>query len=371
LGDIIAVATVSPTIDFGPEPVNQVTSPQTFIVANNANAGSQPANLAITSGDTTDFPVSKTTDMLGAQFLDVLSVTFHAPAAPGLVSTMISFSTGGDPFCSHIPPAIPVQGTATQAGITVSTNSLNFGNNNCGGAAAAALTVNVTNTGSQAFNVTGVSVDNTAYFTVAGGGMVTPMGAPVVITVTPNAIPGPGTLTNLGPVNVLKTAMGSFIASMDPTANNGQGTFGGTLTITTDATNDPTGPTRTVKLNMGAQGVIVTNDPITDNWLFPGPVVVSGTSSFQLPIKNGGNQNLQVTLTGLTAGVFTLASDPTVEMNAPSATQIVTNFSPLVPATTYNDNAHVVVTPVMGAAFCQPVPASWLAQMTLQGTSSP
>jgi len=266
-------------------------------------------------------------------------VTFTAPGAAGPVSTNITITTS-DVLCAPLPNpnTVAVSGTATQAGPLVSTNTLNFGLNNCGGAAAAAQQVTVQNTGTQDFTITGVSVDNTTYFSVSmspADGIVSANKANVVtVTVAPHAIPFP-------------------VASAPD-----MGTYSGTLTITTNA-NVPS-PNFPVTLTMGAQGVIVTNPLAKTTWTFP-TVNKGQKSTFSLPIANAGNAPLQVTLGGLSVGSpFSLSPNPTVESTTPGSTPVTATFAPTAADSVFIDMGTLTVAPTTGFTLCQPLPASWV-----------
>jgi hypothetical protein len=128
------------------------------------------------------------------------------------------------------------------------------------------------------------------------------------------------------------------------------------LTITTNANNGS--PNFTIPLTMGAQGVIVTNNLVTTTWAFPS-VRVGRQSDFVVGINNSGNAPLEVTLTGLAAGVFSLAANPITETMTPGSTQVTAYFAPTSQPGNFADSATLTVTPAAGYTFCGPLPASW------------
>jgi hypothetical protein len=350
LGDWIAW--VPSAIPFGSIPINQVAAAQAVLLDNGANPGSPTANLTITSNDPTDFPVSVGSLMLAPDNgQGTFGVTFHAPATPGALSSTITITTN-DVLCHPLPVGggsnnIAVSGTATQAGPFPSTNALNFGLNNCGGMAAAPQTVTMSNTGSQDFTVTGLLIDNASYFSASmspPSGLAPAGGAPVTITVTPNAIPFP------------------------VPAAPAMATYSGTLTIQTNA--NVAQPNFPVTLTMGAKGVIVSNTlpAALTTWDF-GPIPNGSQGNFSVQITNAGNAPLQVALDGLTSTVFALAP-PTTEAVAPGSLAITSTFTPNAPHTTWTDTGTLSVTPTTGNTLCQALPTSWTNPLiTLKGNA--
>jgi hypothetical protein len=145
------------------------------------------------------------------------------------------------------------------------------------------------------------------------------------------------------------------------------GTYSGMLTIQTNA--NVASPNLSVALNMGAKGVIVTNNLATTAWSFPS--TPNGMqSTINLGITNAGNVPLQVALSGLSQGaVYSLQANPTVETVTPGSTTFTAVFSPNMAHATYPDNGTLTVSPV-GGVLCKALPSSWQTpSITLTGSS--
>jgi hypothetical protein len=81
LGDVLTLSTT--TLPFGSIPVTTTSSPLSFTITNNANAGSLSANVSIAGSDATDFSQSATAATIASSgAAATISVTFDAPATP-------------------------------------------------------------------------------------------------------------------------------------------------------------------------------------------------------------------------------------------------------------------------------------------------
>jgi len=333
LGDILSVKPTS--LSFGNQPVSTKTAAQTFVVANAANTGSPTANVTIASSDASAFPVTPTSTTAdpGSTSADV-SVEFDAPAAPGSYSSDITLATN-DVLCAPLPTGVKATGTATQAGPAYNPPApLQFGLVNCG-STASLQQVTASNTGTQSYTITSLTLAKGAssYFTVAmspASGVVDP-GKTVTITVTPIGIP-------------------QTVPSVPDS-----GTYSDTLTIATNA--NVSSPDTSYDLEMGAQGVIISNKLASTSWSF-GTVNFGSTGFFNNLIKNTGNESAVVTLTGMNyPNIFGLQGQP-VDV-AGGATTLSGTFTPPSGSGSWADQATLTVVPTAGAVLCQPLPSSW------------
>jgi hypothetical protein len=341
LGDILSVKPTS--LDFGSIPVSTSSPAQTFVVLNGANAGTPSANVTITSSDGTDFPVNggataTTTAAPGGQSA-AISVQFNAPGTPKSYSSNIDLSTN-DVLCAPLPmsPAVAAKGNATQAGPVYNPPSpLDFGLVNCG-STASPQQITAGNTGTQSYTITSLTLSKGASspFTVSmspASGVVDP-GKTVTITVTPTGIPANE------PNNKVPDT----------------GFWSDQLVVATNANVMP--PNITYGLQMGAQGVIVTNDLTSANWSF-GTVNFGSTGYFNVLIKNAGNMGAVGTLTGLNyPNIYGLQGQPT-SIASGSSTTLSGTFTPPSGSGTWSDQGKLTIAPVTGAVFCEPLPASW------------
>jgi hypothetical protein len=351
LGDILVFNPAS--LNFGPLPINQISTQQTFVIQNGANPGSATASVSLTStpaGQGT-FPLSASTATAGPGSSSTpIGVTFNSGATPGAASANIQMTTG-DVLCAPLPANLTASGTATEAGPSVDTTFLEFNNVNCG-SVAAPQQVHVTNTGNQDFTITNLALSNTTYYSVnmvpANGVVQANNGNIVTLTVTPNAIPGTVPRVPDKP------------------------TYSGTLNITTNA-NVPN-PNFTVTMDMGAQGMIITNALSSTNWAF-GTINYGSTGHFNVGIINAGNIGGTAVLTNITQDVFGLngpssgtTSNP-APIQASGVSTVPGTFTPSAPSGSWSDAATLVVT--SNTVLCQPLPASWnMPTITLSGSSS-
>jgi hypothetical protein len=340
LGDIFVL---SPTaLAFGANPVSTSATPQTFTVKNAANAGSPAASVVLASTDMVHFPMSSAGFSLAAGATSTaVSVSFHAPATPGgSTSNIIATWPDGEAHCASLPTPIVASGTATEAGPVIQPPSLAFGLVNCG-ATASPQQITATNTGSQAYTITGLAfgLGASSYYTVAmvpASGVVDVNGQ-VTLTVTPKAIP--------------------------PTVPSvpDSGTYSDSLTITTNA-NIPN-PIYVIALGMGAHGVIVDNTLATTNWTF-GTVNLGSTGFYNVAMHNSGNANARISLSGLNyPAIFGLQNSPTFEEtvggSAPGGFTITGTFAPPSGSGNWADTGILNVAAETGQVLCQPLPATW------------
>lgn len=400
---------------FGQFPIDHVTPPEAFSVANAANAGSQAANVTLTlvssgaavyvepedggavcvvpQGDATTGEggpycpaapgqtdagdgsaasgASEDTDS-GAEYvlsgflfpavtLPSLSpsggvspsqiVTF-VPTAPVSYSAAIAVQTS-DPLCSALPPPLLLTGTGTQGQVTVSPATLALGTdpNDPQG---------LVNCGSTGLTqpVTIANTGNQSFNITGlslGRGASSPFslsGAPAL----PVAIPIGGSLA----IPVAPLPIPSVVANP-----NDPSPFSDTLTVTTDAAFDAP---HTIALVMQARGAVIADRTLDTSWDF-GTITLGSIGTIASAISNTGNAPASVSLQGLTdPTVFGLQSNPTLAV-ANGETMFIGQFVPPAPNSSWTDEGTLVVTATQ--AFCQPLPAAWTQpQITLYGASN-
>jgi|CZKU01.1.fsa_nt_gi hypothetical protein len=346
LGDILNIQPQA--LAFGPVPVNSTSPPQSFVLVNAANPGSDPANVTLVSTNPTQFPIASTSATAAAGATsDPISMTFVPGTLPVADSTAVSLTTT-DVLCAPLPlPALSANGTGTLAQVVINVTQLAFGNVNCG-AQASPQQIILTNTGNQDYTVTKIALGNAApnytfAMVPANGVSKASNGNQVVITVTPNAIPA----------NVANPAQSGPV-------------FSDVITITTNAQNDLP---HAIPLFEQAQGAVIDNNLASTNWSF-GTVNYGSTGTFNVAIHNAGNAPVQIALSGLAQSLFGLASNPTVEGASPGSTSITGVFTPNAPSGSWADQGTLAVTPTQGNVFCEPLPASWANPVSFSGSAS-
>ncbi|RYE91881.1 MAG: choice-of-anchor D domain-containing protein, partial [Myxococcales bacterium] len=206
---------------------------------------------------------------------------------------------------------------------------LDFGSNDCGGTAAAAQTVTISNPGNAAFTFEAALAGGAASpYTFSPASGTVPAQGSVSITVTPKAIPA------VSPV---------------------PGTYGDSLVITPSglADNSP----KTVALTQSARGAIITTSKASVPF---GLVTVGKTSNSDFTLVNAGNAPIDLTL-ALTGAAFGVT--PASVTVAPGANQSATaSFSPqdISP-----QQGSIALQAGAGAVLCQPLPSA--LQLSGQG----
>jgi hypothetical protein len=354
LGDQLSVSAAN--LRFGQFPIDTSTVAQTFTVTNNANAGSQAANMSFVLGGNgaSAYGIAPTAvSNLGpsGSVSPALGITFQ-PTSPIAYPATVTLATT-DALCTALPSPIQISGTGTQGKVSVSATTLAFGTDtndpaglvNCG-AMGPARTFTVSNVGNQQFNITGLSLGlGTSSPYVLSGDATTlpatiPIGAATTITVTPKAIPAVVANPN------------------DPSS------FTDSLTVTTDAALDSP---HKIALVMQARGAVIASTPLATSWSF-GTLGTGLIGTFSSTITNTGNAAASVSFHGLQhPTVFGLQNAPTA-VGANGVTDIVGQFSPPATNQVWTDQGTLVVTPAQ--VFCEPLPSSWNSPAIMLSGSS-
>jgi hypothetical protein len=322
------------TIQFGGVPINTTSDPQSFVVKNSGNPGSD-ASLTLAS-DNAAFVVQTTTGTSLAGGSLESALTF-APGNSATAQTGKVSVTTTSPICAPLPSALAADGTGTAGQVVFNPSTVNFGNVNCGGTAAP-KTVTFSNPGNQDYKITNLALEKGTYFTVSmspvDGIVPKNNGGTVVVTLTPSAIP-------------------QTVPSVPATA-----TYSDQLTITTNAANDTP---HSIAVNMGARGVIL--KPIASkSWTF-GTVNYGSTGYYQVGLRNDGNVPVTVSLSNVTLPVFSM--NPTT-IPASGGAVLSGMFTPDSSSQTYADTGSLTVPD--DTVFCQPQP-NYDLTLTGQGGS--
>jgi hypothetical protein len=362
LGDQIFVSVpddVGNLLRFGQVPL-MTSLTRALTLTNNANAGSPSASLALALGGTgaTAYSLTSPVAVPGAGASVGVPVTFD-PTTAGPFPATLTFSTS-DALCSPLPAVIALQATGTAGAASLSASTLYFGANPTAtdptqrglvacGSTGTTQTLTISNSGTQAFNLLGVTLGQgaTSPFTLPGIAATptpVPIGGSTAVTIAPSAIPA--AVANPGGVT----------------------TFNDVLTVTTDIPNDTA---HTVNLVMQPFGAVITGTAPPTAWSF-GTVAEGSIGTFQgTMIQNTGNAPATVTFGPATPlslpSVFGLQGNP-VTVPPSGLVALEGQFTPNLPNGSWSGQADLVVT---AGALCAPIPTPWMSpQIALSGTST-
>ena len=147
------VASVSPTsISYGSYSVGSSSSARTVTLRNTGTATMNVSSIAVTGTNATDFTQTNGCgSTLAAGSSCTISVTF-APISAGTRNASITIADDA----TGSPQTVAVTGRGTAPVVSLSTSTLVFGNQSVG-AASAAQTVTLTNSGNASLNVTSIA----------------------------------------------------------------------------------------------------------------------------------------------------------------------------------------------------------------------
>jgi hypothetical protein len=339
-------------VRFGQLPI-ATSMTQSFTVLNHANTGTAAANLALVVGgaSASAYAVAPgTAANLAPGAASSSQVVTFAPPSPAPYPATIAIQTS-DPLCTALPAPLAVSGTGTAGRVLASTSSLAFGTDTgdpagyvaCG-ATGPTQSFTVSNVGNQVVHVTNLALGKggSSPFTASTSSSLPvslPINGGIVVLVAPKPVP----------------------TATDP---NDANAFNDTLTITTDAANDPP---HVVSLAMRARGAVIADGPLVTTWAF-GTVGFGSASTVTNVVKNTGNLPASVTLGGLAQpAIFGLRPDPTVVPGG-ATVSLVAQFTPSSSNGAWADKGTIAIT---AEAFCAPLPAAWNAPaITMSGASS-
>jgi len=296
------------SLNFGSQAGGTTSAPQNVTVSNPGTGAVGISGIAVTGPNPADFiETNNCPPSLGANASCLVTLKFD-PAAAGPTNRAASVSISDN--APQSPQTISLIGTVTVATVSVSPSTISFGSQLVGGTPNSPATVTITNSQQGALTVSGVTVTDTADFTLKN-------------TCT-GAIPGGGPCTVQVTFNPAAPASGAQCGSTS-------GPKSATLTIADNATNSP----QAVTLSGAA----------TD--FCPGPPTVGGTS---LTVTRGTTATFQLDITSVDAFAGTVGVSCTGP--APGAGSCATSSSTVnVPA---NGQAPFMVTVPTAAGFVRP-----------------
>ena len=168
----------------GTAPVQQILT----VTSNPQNAANVTfTSIVVSGGNAGDFSLSSICASLVPAASCQVAVTF-SPAATGARASAVVFTDSA----VGSPQSIPISGTGTQSGISISPASVAFGNQPVGTTSGAQI-VTLTNTGTATLNITSINLTGTnpSYFAKTGScGFTLAPGAncPMSITFTPQPL---------------------------------------------------------------------------------------------------------------------------------------------------------------------------------------
>jgi centrosomal CEP192-like protein len=300
---------LSPTsLDFGSQAAGTTSAPQNVTLSNPGSGAIGISGIVLTGTNSTDFiETNNCPPSLGANASCLITLKFD-PAAAGPINRSASVSISDN--APQSPQTVSLAGSVTVATVSVSPSTISFGSQLVGATPNSPATVTLTNSGQGALTVSGVSVTDTADFTLKNN--------------CTGAISGGGTCTVQVTFNPAAPASGAQCGSTS-------GPKSATLTITDNATNSP-------------QAVTLTG---TATDFCPDPPTVGGTN---LTVTPGTTATFHLDITSVDAFAGTVGVSCTGAV--PGAGSCATSSPTVnVPA---NGQAPFMVTVPTAAGFVRP-----------------
>jgi hypothetical protein len=257
-----AIVFAPTSLTFGGENVGGATAPQQITVTNNGSAPLLLSTIGITGANPGDFSQTNTCpSSLAINSNCTISVTFQ-PTATGPRSADVSVADNA----SGSPQAVPVSGTGTAAGVSLTPLSLTFVGQNPGTPASPPQTVTLQNTGSGPLTISSIAITGTN----AGD------------------FPSPGNNCPISPATLSAGNSCSILVTFAPTAT---GARSASLAISDNAIPSPqivglSGTGTMPSLQFGAPGVSFSgvvggqgnSKPLQINDVGNGPLVITGVA---------------------------------------------------------------------------------------------
>lgn len=304
----------SGALDFGQQSLSFLAT-QALVLKNTGNADvtvkwdpSPDAQFGVTPGSGTA-PAGGSIAALAASY---------TPSTAGKSNATLTFKTSGAALCGTNATNLAVKGEGIVGAVAVS-GDLDFGANQCGGAAAAAQTITIKNTGAGDFTYT--ATPGSTFYSLDKVTGTVKAGTTETITVTPAPIPFPSTVT--------------------------PGAYNDTITITTAGI--PGDQPHLVNVTQSASGAVVSFDKTGIN--FPN-VAVNSTTSSGFNVKNDGTIAIDVTLA---VDNPTFGVQPAVATTVGAAAQQAGTAS-FTPTDNSQQTGNLSVTADL-SKLCQPLPA--------------
>ncbi|HEV2348783.1 MAG TPA: choice-of-anchor D domain-containing protein [Terriglobia bacterium] len=309
-----AIASLSPsTISFGNQSVGTTSAAQTITMTNTGTANLAFAAGAVTLSGTNaaDFAISTDT-CSGATVAPTATCTVDVtftPSVNGAEAASLNFTDNA----AVSPQAVSLTGTGVLPTATASPSTLTF-TAQLVGTTSAIQTITLSNSGSVALTITGISTNltvfgqtNTCGTSVAAGGTCT-----ISVTFTPTA-----TGLDVGMLTIADNAFGS------PQTVNLTGT--GALPIVTLLPASLTFGATAISATSAAQTVTLSNTgtvPLTITSISSNLAVFGETSTCGASLAGGANCAISITFTPSAAGV--VSGTLSVADNATGSPQVVT-----------------------------------------------
>jgi len=303
---VLSLSTSS--LSFGSQAVGNASAAQVVTLSNSGGALSI-SSIAVTGTNAGDFSQSNTCGSSVAGGANcTISVTFK-PTAAGSRSAAVSITDNA----TGSPQTVSLSGTgtATPPGVSLSTSSVNFGNQAVN-TSSGAQTVTLSNTGGSSLSITGIAISGT------------------------NA--GDFTQSNTCGTSVGAGANCTISVTFKPTA---AGSRTGTMSITDNAAGSPQ------SVALSGTGVVSTVSLSASSLNFSGQIVGSSSSAQAVTLSNSGSAALSISSLGVggaNAGDFSKTDNCGASVAAGGNCTINVTFKPTVAgsrvgAVTITDNA--------------------------------
>ena len=298
-----AIATLSATtLTFPSLQVNQASDPQSVTLTNNGNATLNLTNIAVTGdyAQTNDCP-----EALGVGSVCTFQITF-TPTAGGARNGALTLTDNAP----DSPQTISLTGSGYVTTATISPASLTFSNQSVG-TTSSAQTVTITNTGSNAMTISGVTASGDFAQTNQCSSIPASQSCTVSVTFTPTTSGSRnGTLTindnaqgNPHTVSLSGTGIASAV-SFSPTS----------LTFSSQSVGTTSAPQSITVTDTGNGQLTVTGIQVTGDF--------AQTNNCGTVAANGGTCIVQVTFTPTSTGTRT--GTIVVTDSAPNSPQTIT-----------------------------------------------
>jgi hypothetical protein len=309
----------------------QLASAATPVPLTITNVGNAPIQLALGTPTDPEFSVT----YKGAPAAVTLAASAAVPGAQAqFTPTLLGMRTATVPLqttgvmCASPATAISLSGEGTTAPVTVAPSPVDFGTVACG-SSTAAKTVTITNGYSYAITYTAtLAAGASSPFAVNAPSGTVPASGQTTITITPKAIPVPGSV-----------------------ASNA---YGDTLTVATSA---PATSPATIPLLESASGAVLSIQMATTAF---GPVAANSTASLPFAVVNGGNANATVSVGVTGAGFGGAFTGSTVAAAGGGSAPGMATYSP--PGTSTNPASGSLAVSASGAVCGPASPVGLTAQ---------
>ncbi len=320
-----AAFTVTPgTVDFGQV---QVGTQATSIPVDVRNTGNVPMTIGFTAPTNAQFSLLSDAGTILNPDASVTGLTARfVPSSTTLSNASAGIMASSIAMCGISPSVIQMTGQGTSGPVTVQPGALDFGLIDCG-ATATAKQVTLMNSGAPFPWSASLAKGGASPYTISPSSGVAITGTPVVITVTPKAVPAASAIT--------------------------PDLYGDTLTI-----NAVDGP-HAVTLHETAQGALLSQSVTSVAF---GGVNVGSTATSLLTVTNNGNASAAVSFTTVN-GVFVVTPQGQTVGGAGDTSPTTVSFSP-TSASVFNGSTQVTVPP--GTALCAALPPA----VPLNGTGT-